>query len=106
VALPQPDPSERKSGGSPRRRTFRSGGDPRPIAPGVAWFTMCAWCKRVKVGQSWVDDELAPGLLEQRRLKPQLTYGICPGCFDAVTQKAGRQRGFHSDAAVRSPVER
>lgn len=45
-------------------------------------IVMCSWCKRVKLGDSWVEVEEyveRTGLMEEERF-PQLSHGLCPDC--------------------------
>ena len=49
---------------------------------GVAMVVRCAWCGRVKEGESWleVDEVLAMRLV--RPAPDESTHGICPDCFE------------------------
>jgi hypothetical protein len=52
------------------------------------WLTMCAWCKKVDVGE-WVEVEEAVrrlGLFDQTRL-PRITHGMCLACKQAFETK-------------------
>lgn len=48
---------------------------------------MCAWCKKVDIGQRWaeVEDAVAALRLFEQPLLPQLTHGICPACYRDMT---------------------
>lgn len=64
--------------------------EPRPLQPLLSadvdrsdvTIVMCSWCKRVKLGDHWVEVEEyveRTGLMEEERL-PQLSHGLCPDC--------------------------
>lgn len=42
----------------------------------------CAWCKRVKVEETWIDAETASARLRlsERALVPDVTHGVCGEC--------------------------
>ncbi len=44
---------------------------------------VCGWCKRVFVGDSWEEVEVAVERLQlfERELLPSLTHGICEACY-------------------------
>jgi hypothetical protein len=104
VALPQPQPGEQlpHGGPPPPPSSSRVGSSPAGRSQGAVWFTVCAWCERVRFGGSWMEAGRALALIEPAH-EPQLTHGICPGCFDAVMRHASRDRdrdrGIGSDAA-------
>lgn len=55
----------------------------------------CAWCGRLEVGDEWLRLEaIGSG---QTRIAEQLvrrsTHGICPDCFERVTDEAAARRG-------------
>jgi hypothetical protein len=55
----------------------------------------CAWCGRLEVGDEWLRlDAIGSG---QTRIAEQLvrrsTHGICPDCFERVTEEAEARRG-------------
>jgi hypothetical protein len=49
---------------------------------------VCGWCKKVDVGGSWAEVEEAVTRLRlfDRPLLPQLTHGICEGCYDRMVE--------------------
>ncbi len=49
---------------------------------------MCAWCKKVDIGDEWVEVEDAVSALRlfERPLLPQLTHGICQACYQEMTR--------------------
>lgn len=60
-----------------------------PEAPRSPEFlTICSWCKQVRLeGDRWVEVEEAVtrlGLFGRAEL-PQLTHGMCPGCYALVS---------------------
>ena len=59
--------------------------------PSAVWFTICAWCARMRVGDGWIDVERAletMGRVDDLRL----THGICPACFEKTAMQADRER--------------
>jgi NMD protein affecting ribosome stability and mRNA decay len=99
VAQPQPE-------GSKHDPTVR---DIAPIAslagahsesdsPGAVWFTLCAWCGRLKVRGRWVTVPHAPDRVDASAGRlPLVTHGICPSCFEQATANAARQRRLHGE---------
>lgn len=76
------------------RQPERSEPDPAadaclPGAPGVVWFTACAWCARILLRDRWIDGVRA---FEDGDGAVMLTHGICPSCFDATVAKAEDER--------------
>ena len=60
-------------------------------SPSAVWFTICAWCARMKVGERWIDIE--PALEMMGRVDDlRLTHGICASCFEETARKADRER--------------
>lgn len=55
------------------------------------WLTMCAWCNRFLMGDSlWLEVEdvvRRMGLLDQIVI-PKLTGGVCPHCYDRITDSS------------------
>lgn len=61
--------------------------DPR-VAHTDEFLHLCAWCKKVQVGDEWLEVEDAVtrlALFDQPAL-PQLSHGLCPAC-DAEMQR-------------------
>jgi hypothetical protein len=59
---------------------------------GEGLLTVCSWCKRVRVGQGWLEVEDAVTslrLFDEPRL-PRLTHGICPDCAAAMERELER----------------
>jgi hypothetical protein len=50
------------------------------------FLSMCAWCKKVDLGDSWVEVEQAVSQLQlfERSLLPRLTHGICQACYAEI----------------------
>lgn len=50
---------------------------------------ICGWCKKVSVGDRWMEVEDAVGALHlfERRVVPALTHGICDPCREAVVSE-------------------
>lgn len=51
----------------------------------------CSWCKRVHVGEDWIEVEEAIerlGLFDRPRL-PRLSHGICPECSVGIRKQYG-----------------
>jgi hypothetical protein len=48
---------------------------------------MCAWCKKIHVGSSWLEIEEAIGRmgLFDHAAMPTITHGICDRCFQITT---------------------
>jgi hypothetical protein len=45
---------------------------------------VCAWCGRMKVGESW---------LGKRPAESQpITHGLCPECYNAMMEKLQREQ--------------
>jgi hypothetical protein len=65
-------------------------------SPSAVWFTMCAWCARMKVGDRWIDVELALEMLSHAD-DLQLTHGICPSCFEEAATRVERERHARAD---------
>ena len=50
-----------------------------------ARITCCAWCRRVRIEDTWFGGFVAAAFAEQRRA---LSHGICPDCFGQVAPNA------------------
>src|SRR5262249_43619779 len=51
-----------------------------------ALLRMCSWCKKVDVGETWLEVEAAVqrlALFEEERL-PRITHGMCQHCHEAM----------------------
>ena len=69
-----------------------------PKAPQDAvWFTACAWCRRINVRGQWCKAPAAVDVagLQDGAREPLLTGGICPSCFQDVSDRAAQQRRRH-----------
>ncbi len=59
------------------------------------YLTMCSWCKRIRLGaDEWVEVEEAVkrlDLFESEGL-PQLTHGLCNGCYEIAMEKIKEAR--------------
>ena len=56
-------------------------------------ITICSWCKRVRVGEAWLDVESAVerlDLFRSRRL-PQQNHGVCESCGGQVRDLVQRR---------------
>ena len=53
---------------------------------------VCGWCKKVDVGSRWVEVEEAVSILElfDRTHLPDVTHGICEGCFSQMAATLGK----------------
>ena len=67
-------------------------GLPQPTpAPAIArdavWFTMCAWCERIRIRGHWLEQDRARPYLpaDEAGTGMQLTHGICAECLDVVS---------------------
>jgi hypothetical protein len=51
-----------------------------------AMLMICSWCKKVRVGDSWSEIEVAAGELSflEAEAFPQISHGICPPCRAAL----------------------
>lgn len=97
MAFPQPE-QHPTAGGSPPRLTLLEGGHD-VASPGAVWFTMCAWCERIRVRGRWIENERARKLIDRSSGPEQrLTHGICPSCFRQVSTQADRTRRLGGDA--------
>jgi hypothetical protein len=71
-------------------------GGEQHVADGVAgrvWLTCCAWCARIEVMESWVENAAALELISASgTCEPVLTHGICPACFRQVSARAAGER--------------
>lgn len=77
--------------------------EPRPAQPllqanvghGRELLQMCSWCKRVKVGQQWLEvEEAAPHLpLTGSGQWPDISHGICPPCKQRVSRQIDELSG-------------
>jgi hypothetical protein len=70
-------------------RKARAGGD---------LLLHCAWCERLQIGDEWLRlDAIGSG---QTRIADELvrhsTHGICPECFERVTQESAARRARRS----------
>ena len=94
MALPQPEPSEQlPKDGAAQPTLSLAGSSPLGPLPDAVWITMCAWCTRIRLSGRWVDGERALRLIELGTWnEPNLTHGICPSCFHAVTREADAVR--------------
>jgi hypothetical protein len=100
VAFPQPEPSEQPADGNPPPPSCsRAGSPPAGMSPAAVWFTVCAWCERVRIGDRWLESPRAFAVAEAAKHEPQLTHGICPACFEALTARRAERR-FGTDAAA------
>jgi hypothetical protein len=66
----------------------------REARAGGALLLHCAWCGKLQVGDEWLRlDAIGSG---QTRIAEQLgrqsTHGICPDCFDRVSDEAKVER--------------
>jgi hypothetical protein len=50
------------------------------------FLSMCAWCKKVDLGGTWVEVEQAVSRLRlfEQPLLPRLTHGICQACYAEI----------------------
>lgn len=46
------------------------------------WLTACAWCDRIRTGDTWVETQAAADTRSARSLR--FTHSICPDCFDRL----------------------
>jgi hypothetical protein len=48
---------------------------------------MCGWCKRVAIGDAWmeVEDAVSELRLFERKVLPDISHGICPDCLESTT---------------------
>lgn len=56
---------------------------------------ICGWCKRMDIdGRSWgeVEDAVTTLRLFEYNSLPSLTHGMCPPCFDAVSEQIADRR--------------
>jgi hypothetical protein len=60
---------------------------------GVPWLTSCAWCKRVKRGNSWVSEYVSPE-------RENVTHGICPDCHRKMDRQIDKFEAGLSEVAV------
>jgi NMD protein affecting ribosome stability and mRNA decay len=92
VVSPEPDPSEyfHDSGlPTPLPKVSHVDALPPAASPGAVWFTVCAWCDRIKLRERWTDSALARQQVELAlREDTNVTHGICPACFQAVSRSA------------------
>jgi NMD protein affecting ribosome stability and mRNA decay len=65
-------------------------------SPSAVWFTICAWCARMKLGGRWIDVEPALELLGTVD-DLRLTHGICTSCFEETATRADRERRARTD---------
>ncbi len=51
---------------------------------------MCAWCRRMPLGEAWVEVEVGVAALRlfETAAVPRISHGICPDCVRAVTAQA------------------
>lgn len=58
----------------------------RRVHPRDELLTVCAWCKRARAGNAWMELEAAAEALRLFELSrvPALTHGICDACVVAV----------------------
>jgi hypothetical protein len=59
-----------------------------PLVPRSESFVrMCSWCKKVQVGEEWLEVETAVSRLELfgEPVLPQLNHGICDSCQEAYS---------------------
>ncbi len=54
---------------------------------GTDMLLMCGWCKRVAIAEAWVEVEDAVSELKlfERKVLPDISHGICPGCLESTT---------------------
>lgn len=45
----------------------------------------CAWCKRTKVGDEWIEDAEVQAMRHDPAATGQHSHGICPDCFAELT---------------------
>ena len=65
-----------------KRRTGRVEG-----SVGVHWITRCAWCKRYRFGERWID----VGLFDVFARKSRVSHSVCPDCLTGLE----RERRLH-----------
>jgi hypothetical protein len=63
---------------------------------GKVWLAVCAWCDRVRLGESWVTQFAAARAMRTIDLATPLsfTHSICPDCF--------ARNGGHAEAQGRA----
>lgn len=71
------------------------------------FLPMCAWCKKVDIGGAWAEVEEAVTRLRlfERPLLPQLTHGICQGCYTEM-MKLLEEPGGISDRSLQTMIPR
>ena len=89
MAQTQPERSDEHRPGSGPTPQLSLVSAPSDAAPTAAWFTECAWCRRIKVRGRWLDE---PAALDVMGAGPMITHGICPTCFSQVTLQAAAER--------------
>lgn len=57
-------------------------------------LTACAWCERIKIGNRWIEEELAIERLRtfEWEQPPRFTHGICDPCLTALLDKRENAR--------------
>jgi hypothetical protein len=90
---------ERRQDGGVRFRTHTlalEARTPLPLddqgrAPRDEFVRVCSWCKKICVGDSWEDAEVAVERMEllERSVPPSLTHGICEPCHAALLASVG-----------------
>jgi hypothetical protein len=91
VAYTQPERSEHDLADSSHRPAPLTDDCHSDGPPSVVWFTICAWCARMRVRDRWIDVERGletMGSVDDLRL----THGICPACFEETARQADRER--------------
>lgn len=64
----------------------------RDAARGEGFITICSWCRRIRLGDEWVEADEAVRRLDlfASASLPQLTHGLCASCDSLVRGNAGR----------------
>jgi hypothetical protein len=96
VAYIQPEQSEHDFADSTRQPVPLTDDHHGAASPSAVWFTICAWCARMKVGDQWIDVEDALEMIG-RADDLRLTHGICASCFDETAARADRERRARSN---------
>jgi hypothetical protein len=100
-------PSEEDEGGNAMGRLLREEDGFRFRLPESdlrrsAIYKVCAWCRKVKVGNDWFELEEEMRKLEvfATSLSPKLTHGLCSSCLVEVQKELEECRAEHNDTKI------
>lgn len=86
VGQSQPNRSDEQPPGRGSKPQLSLARTPLEAPPDAVWLTACAWCRRINVGELWI--EAAASLDLASVPAPLLTHGICPTCFGEVMRQS------------------